>query len=53
MTVKNKNSEIITSFEVVDYNDLTILGLADCVKMNYSMLQINEYIIMLKIMKYF
>lgn len=42
MIVKNKDNEIETSFEVIEYDDLPILGLKDCIKMNYNLLQINE-----------
>jgi len=41
-TVKNKDNEIETYFEVIEYDDLPILGLKDCIKMNYNLLQINE-----------
>lgn len=41
--VKNNNNNTFqTNFEVVQYNDLPILGLVDCRKMNYSILQTNE-----------
>lgn len=52
VVVKNKDNEIKTSFEVIEYDDLPILGLKDCIKMNYNLLQINEIKMMLKIRKY-
>jgi len=42
LSVKNKDTEIETNFEVIEYDDLPILGLKDCTKMNYNLLQINE-----------
>ena len=42
VTVKNKNNEIEADFEIVEYDDLPIRGLSDCIKMKYNMLQINE-----------
>lgn len=40
--VKNKDNEIETCFEVIEYDDLPILGLKDCIHMNYNLLQKNE-----------
>jgi len=35
VNLKNSKNEISTYFEVVNYNDLLILGLKDCIKLNY------------------
>lgn len=40
--IKNKNDKICTYFEVVDYEKLLVLGLNDCVGLNYNMNNANE-----------
>jgi len=42
VTVKNTNNLIETYFEVVDYEELPILGLNDCIKLKYTMNEVNE-----------
>ncbi|CAI6370305.1 unnamed protein product [Macrosiphum euphorbiae] len=42
VNLKNSKNEISTYFEVVNYNDLLILGLKDCIKLNYEIKEVNE-----------
>jgi len=42
VSINNKRNKIVTHLEVVDYNELPILGLIDCIKLNYNMSEINE-----------
>jgi len=42
VSINNNRNKIITYFEVVDYDELPILGLVDCIKLKYNMSEINE-----------
>jgi len=41
VSVSNNRNKIITYFEVVEYDELPILGLNDCIKLSYNMNEIN------------
>lgn len=40
--VRNENTVLDTYFEVVDYEELPILGLSDCIKLKYNMNNVDE-----------
>jgi len=42
VNIKNSKKEIVTYFEVVEFNVLPILGLHDCIKLESNMNEVNE-----------
>ncbi|CAI6350058.1 unnamed protein product [Macrosiphum euphorbiae] len=42
--ISNNKNKIITYFEVVEYDELPILGLNDSIRLSYSMNEINEIV---------